>query len=168
LSTITRTFTSNSPKLGRAFGRYIKRYPQVIEETVEQLATDSLSLFEKTTTTWSSRPQFTVVKSSTARYGVKTNSERWNWIDKGTRRRVIRAKAGGVLLFKVPFRAKSKVGTIRSFKGGRGGRWRAAKKVVHQIKARHWTETIVKRMQPQAANRLRRALIKAKQKEGFR
>lgn len=169
LSTVARTFTSNSPRLGRAFGRYIRRYPEVIDETVFELATDSLAFFEKTTTTWSSRPSFTVVKSATARYGVKTNSERWNWIDRGTRRRTIRAKPGGLLLFKVGGRAKSKPGTVRSFKGSRGSKWRAARKVKHPgIRARHWTTTIVKRMQPQAANRLRRALIIARQAEGFR
>lgn len=169
MSTVTRTFTSNSPRLGRAFGKYIKRYPQVIDETVFELATDSLALFEKTTTTWSSRPSFSVVKSATARYGVKTNSERWNWIDRGTRRRIIRPKAGGLLIFKVPFRAKSKPGTIRSFKGSRGSKWRSARRIKYPgIKARNWTQTIVKRLQPQAANRLRRALKKARQKEGFR
>ncbi len=168
MTTVSRTFTSNSPRLGKQFGSLIRNQPKVIDETVRQLATDSIELFNKTTTTWSSRPSFTVVKSSTARYGVKTDSKRWNWTDRGTRLRTIRAKPGGVLLFKVPFRAKSKVGILRSFKGGRGSKWRAAKKIRHKIRARGWTQIIVKRLQPKAANRLRKALTMAKQDEGFR
>lgn len=168
MSTVSRTFTSNSPRLGKAFGSLIRNQPKVIDETVRLLATDSLELFNKTTTTWSRRPTFTVVKSATARYGVKTDSKRWNWVDRGTRLRTIRAKPGGVLLFKVPFRAKSKVGILRSFKGRRGNKWVAAKKVRHKIRARNWTQTVVRRLQPQAANRLRRALKTARQDEGFR
>lgn len=153
--------TSNSSKISARYRRIAARMPNVITQTLQQLADGAIPMFDQTVATWSNKPTF---QTSFTQRGVTVNTDdpRFGWVDRGTRPHVIEAKNAPLLRFQGPYHAKTKVNVISSYQGGRGKVWVAKKRVNHPgTEARNFSHIIFTRVQARAANTLRANLDEA-------
>ena len=108
---------------------------------------------KKTVATWRNKPQFESLQDTaggdliviTGPTGNTDAVQHWVWADKGTRRRVITAKRAPYLRFRRNYSAKTVSKQFVSYPGGSYGGWVRKKSVVHEIKAREWSETLSNR-----------------------
>ena len=108
-------------------------------------------MLQKTVTTWKSpKPVFKteskVSESKGAVGRVWTESEIWNWTDKGTKAHYIVARNAPYLKFKGGGKAKTRVRTLGSGRGKSGKNWVQKKVVRHPgTEAREWSQEVIKR-----------------------
>lgn len=151
--------TSNSPRLSAYFRRVARQLPNTLDEAVRQSALDAQAMFGATIATWKHQPTFEMQHEATGRWGIKTDSEIYHWVDVGTPPHTIAAKNVAYLKFTVPFSPKTKPRYITSFAGSRGDHWVSKRSVQHPgIRARQFSQIIAQRAQAPTANRLRAAL----------
>lgn len=154
--------TSNSPQLSAYFQRVARQLPEVLDEAVRQSALDAQTMYQTTVATWTHQPTFVLQHENTGRWGIKTDSEIYGYVDKGTPPHEIVARRAPLLRFTVPFTAKTKPRFIASYAGSRGDQWVSKKSVHHPgTKARQFSQIIQQRAQAPTANRLRAALKQA-------
>lgn len=126
-----------------------------VKDELKQVAEESIVDFEKTTSTWAHKPDFKVEETDEG-VMVTTDDEPWNWTDKGTPPHVITARNAPALVFRSPFRAKTKAHTIASYQGFVGNQVNVLKEVHHPgTEAREFSETIAERWQPKVTKRVR-------------
>ena len=123
--------------------------------------------FDKTTATWKgAKPTFEIAVGLTGTdaiviigpAGSTEGSQKWIWLNDGTRPHVIKAKNAPNLVFRTGFTAKTKVRTFSSSVGSSSPPWRSTKQVNHPgIEARDWTGEIVKRRQKKFTKRILKA-----------
>jgi hypothetical protein len=115
--------------------------------------------FRVTTQTWSHKPDFTIEKPSDSERIVGTNDEIYGYVDDGTPRHTIVAKAGGVLAFGPGARAKTRPRVIGSGGGSKGGATVFTKRVQHPgTDAREFSEVIAEKWEEQLPMLLQRAI----------
>lgn len=87
--------------------------------------------FAVTTQTWKHKPSFPISSPSGYRRVISTDDEVYGYVNDGTRAHIIRPKAGGVLVFRGPFRAKTLPNQIASGPGSVGSAETFARGVQH-------------------------------------
>ena len=123
--------------------------------------------FDKTTATWKgAKPTFEIAVGLTGTdaiviigpAGSTEGSQKWVWLNDGTRPHVIKAKNAPNLVFRTGFTAKTKVRTFSSSAGSSSPPWRSTKQVNHPgTEARDWTGEIVKRRRKKFTKRILKA-----------
>jgi len=144
-----------------------------VRAAAEQIRRDVLLDYIKTVETWKHRPKF----ESEVRLGggevqtsVTTTDEIFGYVEKGTRKHIIRPrKRGKQLFFKTGGKPKTQVGVIQSTSGSPGKNPVFAKEVRHPgTKARNFTRVIAKKWQPRYTRAIEKALSIAAEKSGHR
>jgi len=118
-------------------------------------------MYAKTYSTWTHKPVFKKKIATSANkleVGTSTDNKIMLFLDDGTKERYIYPRRARVLLFRTGFRPKTNVRTIGSRRGSQSGPLVGAKRVKHKIRARKWTDEIVKRRQKHYATGMARAL----------
>jgi hypothetical protein len=143
--------TSNITKVSARYRRMSKNLPGVVNNAIRDLvATEAVPLFEATTRTWVNQPTFTPVQTARG-WQVQVNpAEPYKFVDRGTRVRFA--------FMSKDWKSKTKPGVIASFKGAGRVLFISRKRPRPGIQARNFTDTITKRMQARAANKIRQAL----------
>lgn len=145
--------TSNTTKVSQRWRSIAKKMPGVIDEGVGELAREVLGLYQQTTRTWNHQPTFEVQRESTARWRVSTDDEIYGYLDRGTRvRRALMSR---------DWRSKTKPNVIASYSGRGRVLFISRRLSLPGIKARNFSKRIRERIQPQAANRMRKKLLEA-------
>lgn len=126
---------------------------KIVENTLDEAATGIKMEFNRTTLTWSSRPEFKVDAYPGKRI-IYTSNEVYRYVSGGTRvRRVVMVPG---------FRAKSVPGSLRANKGAGGVAFGPSKKIARPgIKARDFDITIQKRWKKQFPAQMQRAIDSA-------
>lgn len=111
--------------------------------------------YRKTVQTWTKKPRFrkeAKVTRSFLKVTAGTDNEIYAYVDKGTRRHIIRPKPSnkkGLLFFRSGYRAKTRRGFIGSTAGGSFGKVVVARKVDHPgSEGRHFSVTIQEKRRP--------------------
>lgn len=139
-------------------------------------------MYKKTVKTWSApRPIFKVeaslgapgprggLKSESASVKVFTPSQKYAWVDEGTKGPYrITAKNKPLLIFAVGGKPKTKPNVIGSTQGKPGTMWRSKPFVIHPgIKPRNFSEEIQKRRRKPFYKKMKEANRKAQKKYGW-
>lgn len=127
---------------------------------------------KKTVGSWQNKPTFAhAISLAGGNISVLTGPEGgkpadiWNWIDKGTKRRVITAKRAPYLKFRRNYSAATSPGCFGSYPSGSYGDWVSKKSVIHPgIKARLWSETLQEKRQKIFAQAVIKAVQRGAQK----
>jgi len=145
-----------------------------VRAAAEQIRRDVLLDYVKTVETWRHQPKFkSEVKlgGGEVQTSVTTDDEIYGYVEKGTRKHIIRPrKKGKKLYFKAGgFKPKTHVGVIQSVPGSPGKKSVFANEVVHPgTKARNFTRVIAKKWQPRYTRAIEKALERAAEKSGHR
>jgi len=133
--------------------------PGIVDGAIHALVTsEAVPLFQATTRTWKHQPAFTVDKTERG-WKVDTIDQVYQWVDRGTRPHVISAKNAPFLLFRWPYTAATKPRWLSSRQAATGKNWARKRSVNHPgTEARNFTDTIMRRIQTRAANKVRQAL----------
>ncbi len=154
--------TSNSPQLSAYYRGIARKMPQVLDQAVYESALQAQQMFKDTTATWTHQPSFEIDHEGTGRWSVATDDQIYHWVDQGTSAHVIRARNAPLLVFRVPFTAKTMPRFIGSRPGSRGDQWVSKKQVMHPgTKPREFRRIIAQRAQQPTLARLREALKQA-------
>lgn len=133
--------------------------------TLEDLRAGIRADLARVTETWEHQPVFFELKTAAAggnlhsgTIRITTNDRIYKFVDEGTRPHIIAPrKAGGVLVFRTGYRAKTVPQYILSRAGGAFGPVRFARVVKHPgTKPRRFTQTITKRWQERAGPLMQR------------
>lgn len=113
-------------------GLNAKALARAIETTLNTAARGAKRDFGHTTRTWSpkDRPKFVIVRLAYQRV-VGTDSKIYQYVTRGTKPHVIRAKKGKALHFAMGGRPKTRPNWIGSNKGRQGTNWQVVSKVNH-------------------------------------
>jgi len=144
------TFTSNSTKVAAYWRNLSRKYADALDATVHQIALDAEDQYHRVTRTWQHQPQFVIGQIRRGQYTVTTDDPVFHYLEKGTRvRRALMSR---------DWVSKTKPRVVGSF-AGRGRVLFISRKLNRPgIQARGWSKIIHDRLQPGAANRLRRTL----------
>lgn len=156
-----KVITSNLSKLSKQHQRNAKRLPLAVAKGFTEIAAESVKLYQKTTRTWDHKPAF-YAKRVTRGITINTDSQIYQWVDRGTRPHTIEAKNAPFLVFRWPYKAKTKVRVIASYQAHYGSNLARKFRVHHPGTApRHFTDEITRRMQKRAAGIMRRQIKEA-------
>jgi hypothetical protein len=138
------------------------RFAPAAKLGLRDAADDAVKDFEKTTSTWSHKPDF-VIKEQPTGFLVGTDDEVWTMLDKGTRAHRIVARRAKRLRFSSGFTAKTRPGFVGSQSGGASGGPVFAQEVNHPgTTARGWSKLIAAKyrvqMQRYISARIREAM----------
>lgn len=97
-----------------------KKLARALENALNGVAKDIQLDFAVTTQTWQHKPSFPISSPSAYRRVIATDDPIYGYVNDGTRAHIIRPKAGGVLVFRGPFRAKTVPNQIASGPGSVG------------------------------------------------
>jgi hypothetical protein len=126
----------------------IKAIRDELLKELELEGEDTVEMFERTTRTWTHKPEFEVLTDLAgdgAAILVGTDDEIYGYVDKGTRPHVIAARRAPMLRFPSSFVSKTTPGIIGSRGGRSAGPMRYAKAVLHPgTEPRNFSETIQK------------------------
>lgn len=157
---------SNLSKLSKRHQRIARAMPAAVEKGYEQIADESIVLYQRTTRTWKRKPRFIPLRTPRG-VTIATDSAIYKYVDFGTRAHDIVARRVPFLVFRWPYKAATKPRVISSYKAQYGDNWAKRKRVRHPgIKARDFTDTIAKRMSKRANSILRKQLEQATFGEG--
>ena len=114
-----------------------------------------VKLYKKTVGTWKKKPKFGFLISTAPAgdlsllSGPESGGQVWEWLNRGTKGPYpIIAKKAPLLRFRTGYTAKTQPRQFSSGSGGAKGPWRSKKAVMHPgIKAREWSEEMVKTRQ---------------------
>lgn len=97
-------------------------------------------------------------------YPVGADRNIWFYVDQGTKKRDIHAKNKPYLTFRVPYTPKTMATPARTVSGGGryGEQWIRVKTVKnHEIKGRHFTQTIAEDIEPSFRSEVENAFKRA-------
>lgn len=144
----------------RKFLSDINALEDELEKGLDELADETLELYEKTTKTWETNVKFYSRKTKVGR-SIGTYSRTYAYVDKGTKAHVIRARRAPMLKFRVGgFKPKTKVDKINSYKGSPAdGDFVSKLSVNHPgTEARNFTKNIEEKMRKRQYVVMRRRL----------
>lgn len=120
-----------------------QKMARVLTNVLEAVAKNIQTDFRVTTQTWSGKPDFTIEQPSEYERVVGTGDENYTRLNAGTGPHEILPRAGSVLRFNTPFRAKTVPHSISSGPGAKGGTVVFSRGVHHPgTKARAWDTAI--------------------------
>lgn len=127
--------------------------------------------YQKTTATWKRKPAFDLTVTVQPRAGIKilvtTKDKVYEYVTKGTRPHIIRAKNAVALRFQSGYRAKTRKGLIGSTSGGASGDVAYAKVVQHPgTEGREFDQAIAKVWKRVLRKRFQDAMKRAAQASG--
>ena len=116
--------------------------------------------FEVTVQTWEHKPSFAIASPTPWSRTVGTDDEIYSMLNEGTRAHLIRPKAGGVLVFRTPFRSKTLPRSISSRGGSTGLNQVITRKPVQHpgTAPRQWDTTIAQKWDKQVGRIFQRAI----------
>lgn len=155
--------TSNTTKIAARYHRMARNLPGIVDNAIKSLVeSDAIPLFENTVRTWTHKPTFAPMQTQRG-WAVKVDPVLpFAYVDQGTKPHIIEARHAPLLRFKVPYRAKTKVNVIASYKGARGNQWVSKRRVQHPgTEARNFRDIIMRRIQARMANHVRDELNRA-------
>lgn len=116
--------------------------------------------FEVTQQTWADKATFVISSPTPWTREVATDDENYTRLNEGTRPHIIRPKAGGVLVFRTPFRSKTLPRQISSGPGRSGGAPVFTRGPVNHpgTTARAWDTTIADKWRKQFATIMQRSI----------
>lgn len=97
-----------------------QKLTRALTNALNGVAKDIAVDFAVTTQTWRHRVAFPISSPATYTRRVATDDDVYGYVSGGTRAHLIRPKAGGVLVFRMPFRAKTVPNRIMSGPGSIG------------------------------------------------
>ena len=125
------------------------RFADAAKLGLKDAAEDAVKDMQKTTATWRTQPDFTIVEQRDG-YLVGTDNAVWSMLDKGTRAHRIIARRAKRLRFASGFSAKTRPGFIGSQSGGSSGGPVFAQSVQHPgTTARAWSKLIAAKYRTQ-------------------
>lgn len=132
---------------------------RAIQNTLTNVAENIRIDFLVTVQTWEHKPTFAIIASAWSRT-VGTDGDIYAMLNKGTRPHIIRPKAGGVLVFRTPFRSKTLPRSISSGAGGKGLNQVITRGPVHHpgTAAREWDQVIAQKWDKQVGPIFQRAI----------
>jgi hypothetical protein len=143
----------NSP-----FNRDISGFADALEKLLDDEADEVKKDFEKTTSTWETKVNFTINKTKFGR-GISTKSKIYGYVNNGTRAHTITARRARVLAFGSASRPKTRPGVIASSNGGSGGSTVYRRQVRHPgTTAREFDKAIYAKSQKRFGPKSRRTL----------
>lgn len=149
-------------KIGKVKLPNRQRLLQTVDGAMALWARDVKKDYESTVATWTDKPAFKVTRRSAPsyiQYSVYTSSEKYAYVDFGTRPHAIAARRSPYLRYQQVYRAKTRPGSIRSRAGGKSGPWLVRKRVNHPgNEARKFTETIARKNRTALTIRISKAL----------
>lgn len=126
--------------------------------------------YEKTTKTWTHKPEFGVMVKATGKgveLTVSTDDKIYGYVDQGTKPHIIRPVRKKMLAFSSKFRPKTTPRQIKSVKGYRGKVDTLAHQVHHPgTEAREFTKTLIERWKPGFQRGIQNALDRAAKRSG--
>lgn len=133
---------------------------RIITNTLNAVALAVKADFGVTVQTWKDKPTFAISNPTPYQRQISTDDPIYTMLNDGTRAHLIRPKAGGVLVFKTPFRSKTVPRTIASGPGASGGNTIfTARPIQHPgTKARAWDKTIQEKWDKRFAQTMQRAI----------
>lgn len=134
------------------------RHARAVQRTLDQVAQLALADFATTTATWSHGVAFAVSAPDEAERLIGTDNTTYGYVNSGTRAHTIRPR-GRRLRFPSSYKAKTRPGSLRSGRGGKGGAPVFARAVRHPgTKPRNFDVQIAARAQKQLTTKMRQAL----------
>ena len=129
-------------------------------------AKQARAYLEETTKTWSHYVHWTTHEVGISRairskmgFEILTNDEIWNWVDRGTKAHIIRPRHAKALAFPSFSTPKTRPGVLSSTGGSSSPPTIFAQEVHHPgTKARHFTETIIKKLEGPFQKNMEQAL----------
>ncbi len=145
---VPKSIAGNPQKLARA-----------VTNALDGAAKGALVDFKVTTQTWNHQPDFAIQSPSDDRRIVGTDDEIYGYVTHGTRPHIIVAHGKALAFPGGGFRPKSRVRTIGSNKGSKGGAVIFRPKVNHPgTKAREFDEAIAEKWQKELPKTMQRAI----------
>ena len=151
-----------TPIKPKVFPQQASKVEAAIRAASQRAAAELVADHEKTVSTWSTKPRFTV-KVSASEIEVRTDSPIWRYVDQGTKPHVIRPKRpGGMLRFSTGYQAKTRPGSIIAGSGGASGPVAWAKEVQHPgTKARGFSRRLRAKWKEKYPRDMQRAISEA-------
>lgn len=145
--------------LAAKYQKLARQIPSIKDDTMMAIAEEAKKDFEKTTSTWKTKPEF-VIDVRPRSYAIITDSDIYHFVDKGTRPHKIPVGELGFLAFRGGYQAKTTPRVIQSQAGGASGDYVYTTKTIDHpgTAAREFTTTIYDKWQGQVAKRMRVAL----------
>lgn len=133
---------------------------RAITNTLNSVALDMQTDFRVTTQTWRDKPTFAIASPTPYTRIVGTDDSVYTMLNEGTRAHLIRPRAGGVLVFRTPFRSKTVPRSISSGPGGTGAQQVITPKPVRHpgTQAREWDTVIAQKWDKKVGPIFQRAI----------
>lgn len=133
---------------------------RVITNTMQATALAIQTDFKATTQTWETKPSFAIDSPTPYERVIGTDDDIYSMLNEGTPEHDIVPKMGKVLVFRTPFRPKSRPRYIGSNAGSKGGNVVFTRKPVHHpgTEPRAWNTTIAEKWRKQFATIMQRAI----------
>lgn len=150
-----------TPIKAKVFPGQASKVEAAIKAASQRAAAELVADHEKTVSTWSRKPRFTV-KVSSREIEVRTDDPIWGYVDRGTKPHVIRPRRGKLLRFATGYSAKTRPGSIISGAGGASGPVVFAREVNHPgTKARGFSRRLRAKWKEKYPRDMQRAIAEA-------
>lgn len=150
-----------TPIRPKVFPGLASKVEAAIKAASQRAAAELVADHEKTVSTWSRKPRFTV-KVSAREIEVRTDDEIWGYVDRGTKPHVIRPKRARMLRFQGGYAAKTRPGSIIAGNGGASGPVVWAKEVQHPgTKARGFSRRLRAKWKEKYPRDMQKAIAEA-------
>ena len=138
-----------------------KRVREAVENAMDDLSVEALTMFHKVTHTWKNKPNFVIrqVRNGMTISASGAAGKIFSYVDEGTRAHIIRARKKPLLRFRVGGSPKTRPRVITSTAGKSGKVWVGALEVHHPgTEPREFSVIIAERIGKQADKVMRREL----------
>jgi hypothetical protein len=137
-----------------------QRMRRAITNTLASVAQNIKTDFEVTQQTWADKATFVISSPTPWTREVATDDENYTRLNEGTRPHIIRPRAGGVLVFRTPFRSKTVPRSIASGPGRTGNTPVFTRGPINHpgTTARQFDQVIAEKWEKQFATIMQRAI----------
>ena len=136
----------------------VDAFDKPLDRAIKKIGGSMLSDYELTFQTWDHKPVFTMVferRLGARRVTVGTDDEIYGYVERGTPPHTIRPRRAKYLRFREAYGRKTRVGNLRSYRGGGVGRFVYRQRVRHPgTKPRDFTKLVVKNAKRIAAKEI--------------
>jgi hypothetical protein len=133
---------------------------RAITNTMNATARAIQTDFNVTTQTWDDKPTFAIASPTPYTRKIGTDDAIYSMLNEGTPEHDIAPRPGGTLVFRTPFRPKSRVRYIGSNAGSKGGNVVFTRRPIHHpgTEARDFDKVIAEKWNRQFAGIMQRAV----------
>lgn len=126
-----------------------------IQRALNRVSARAMDRLSAATKTWETPPNFRVQAEHNSRKIEVRPALPFLFVDAGTRGHWIPKRPGARLIFRVPYKAKTRPWLLDSGPGGPGDNWRSADRVWHPgTEPRHFTEAVAALMDQELAEEI--------------